>query len=92
MGPRTLLPKNHNDSIGVRKISLEEKTLHLKDWSVGNNPLVKSTGNMTIDENGVSNFEAKVEAKDVKTDNGFSLFGYSFKKGLSGDVKIFDAR
>ena len=47
---------------------------------------------MTIDENGVSNFEAKIQAKDVKTDNVFSLFGESFKKGLSGDVKIFDAK
>ncbi|MEK9629036.1 MAG: AsmA-like C-terminal region-containing protein [Nitrospinota bacterium] len=74
------------------KVSLEDKTLHLKDWSVGTNPLVKSTGNMTIDENGVSNFEAKVQAKDVKTDNVFSLFGDSFNNSLSGDVKIFDAK
>ena len=74
------------------KISLNNKTLMLKDWNVGTNPLVKSSGNLTIDEKGVSTFEGRVEAKDVKTENVFSLFGDVFKNSLSGNVKKFNAR
>ena len=74
------------------KISLNNKSLELKDWSVGTNPLVKSSGNLTIDENGVSIFEGRVKAKDVETENVFALFGDVFKNSLSGDVKKFDAK
>jgi uncharacterized protein involved in outer membrane biogenesis len=40
----------------------------------------------------VSTFEGRVEAKDVKTENVFSLFGNVFEKSLSGDVKKINAR
>tara|TARA_A100001037_G_scaffold301112_1_gene329910 strand:- start:453 stop:2258 length:1806 start_codon:yes stop_codon:yes gene_type:complete len=79
-----------NDVTG--KISLKNKVLKVKDWSVGTNPFVKSSANLTIDENGVSIFEGDVEAKDVKTENVFSLFGDVFKNSLSGDVKRFNAK
>jgi len=73
------------------KISLKDKNLQLSDWSVGTNPLVKSTGNFSVDEKGVSTFGVKIAAKNVKTENVFSLFGDIFKEGLSGDVKKFYA-
>ena len=79
-----------NDVTG--KISLKNKVLKIKDWSVGTNPFVKSSANLTIGENGVSIFEGDVEAKDVKTENVFSLFGDVFKNSLSGDVKRFNAK
>ena len=79
-----------NDVTG--KISLKNKVLKVKDWSVGTNPFVKSSANLTIGENGVSIFEGDVEAKDVKTENVFSLFGDVFKNSLSGDVKRFNAK
>jgi hypothetical protein len=74
------------------KFSLNDKVLQLTDLNVGDNPLVKSFGKYAIDEKGVSTFEGRVEAKDVKTENVFSLFGNVFEKGLSGDVKSFNAK
>ena len=74
------------------KFSLNDKVLRLTDLNVGDNPLVKSSGEYAIDEKGVSTFEGRVEAKDVKTENVFSLFGNVFEKSLSGDVKKFNAR
>ena len=73
------------------KISLKDKNLELSDWNVGTNPLVKSTGNFSVDEKGVNTFGVKIAAKNVKTENVFSLFGDIFKEGLSGDVKKFYA-
>ncbi len=76
----------------VGKFSLNDKVLQLTDVNVGDNPSIKSFGEYAIDEKGVSTFEGRVEAKDVKTENVFSLFGNVFEKSLSGDVKKFDAR
>jgi len=76
----------------VGKFSLKDKVLRLTDLNVSDNPLVKSFGEYSIDEKGVSTFEVKVDAKDVKTENVFSLFGDVFEKSLSGDVKKFNAR
>jgi hypothetical protein len=73
------------------KIALDDKVLQLTDLNVGDNPLVKSFGEYAIDEKGVSTFEGRVEAKDVKTENVFSLFGNVFEKSLGGDVKKFNA-
>ncbi|MGK0180331.1 MAG: hypothetical protein ACI8PD_002138, partial [Nitrospinales bacterium] len=73
------------------KFSLNDKVLQLTDLNVGDNPLVKSFGEYAIDEKGISTFEGRVEAKDVKTENVFSLFGNVFEKSLSGDVKKFNA-
>jgi len=73
------------------KISLKDKSLQLSDWNVGTNPLVKSSGNFSVDEMGVNTFGLKIAAKNVKTENVFSLFGDIFKEGLSGDVKKFYA-
>ena len=74
------------------KFSLNDKVLRLTELNVGDNPLVKSSVEYAIDEKGVSTFEGRVEAKDVKTENVFSLFGNVFEKSLSGDVKKFNAR
>ena len=74
------------------KLSLNDKVLRLTDLNVGDNPLVKSSVEYVIDEKGVSTFEGRVEAKDVKTENVFSLFGNVFEKSLSGNVKKFNAR
>jgi len=74
------------------KFSLNDKVLQLTDLNVGDNPLIKSFGEYAIDEKGVSTFEGRVEAKNVKTENVFSLFGNVFEKSLSGDVKKFSAR
>ncbi len=74
------------------KISLNDKALQLTEWNVGTNPLVESSGKLIIDEMGVSTFEGSVKAKDVKSENVFSLFGDVFKDSLSGDIKKFDAR
>ena len=74
------------------KFSLNDKMLQLTDLNVGDNPLVKSFGEYAIDEKGMSTFEGRVEAKDVKTENVFSLFGNVFEKSLSGDIKNFNAR
>jgi len=74
------------------KFLLKDKVLQLTNINVGDNPLVKSFGEYAIDEKGVSTFEGRVEAKDVKTENVFSLFGNVFEKSLSGNVKKFDAR
>ncbi|MDC0946645.1 AsmA-like C-terminal domain-containing protein, partial [Nitrospinaceae bacterium] len=74
------------------KFSLNDKVLRLTDLNVGDNPLVKSSGEYAIDEKGVSTFEGRVEAKDVKTENIFSLFGNVLEKSLSGDVKKFNAK
>jgi hypothetical protein len=65
------------------KFLLKDKQLQLTDLNVGENPLVKSFGEYAIDEKGVSTFEGRVEAKDVKTENVFSLFGNVFDKSLS---------
>ena len=73
------------------KISLRDKSLQLSDWKVGANPLVKSSGKFSIDQMGVNTFDIKIDAKNVKTENVFSLFGDIFKEGLSGDVKKFNA-
>jgi uncharacterized protein involved in outer membrane biogenesis len=73
------------------KFSLNDKVLQLTELNVGDNPLVKSFGKYAIDEKGVSTFEGRVEAKGVKTENVFSLFGNVFDKSLSGDVKKFNA-
>jgi len=73
------------------KISLKDKNLQLSDWNIGTNPLVKSSGNFRVDEMGVNTFVIKIAAKNVKTENVFSLFGDTFKEGLSGDVKKFYA-
>ena len=73
------------------KISLKDKSLQLSDWKIGTNPLVKSSGNFSVDEMGVNTFGVKIAAKNVKTENVFSLFGDIFKEGLSGDVKKFYA-
>ena len=73
------------------KISLKDKNLQLSDWNIGTNPLVKSSGNFRVDEMGVNTFGVKIAAKNVKTENVFSLFGDTFKEGLSGDVKKFYA-
>ena len=69
------------------KISLNNKVLRLKDFSVGMNPLVKNSVELTMDENGVSTFEGRIKVKYVKTKNVFSIFGDVFKNSLSGDVK-----
>ena len=69
------------------KIFLNNKVLQIKDFRVGNNPLVKNSVELTIDENGVSTFEGRVKVKYVKTKNVFSLFGDVFKNSLSGDIK-----
>ena len=74
------------------KFSLNDKVLRLTELNVGDNPLVKSSVEYAIDEKGVSTFEGRVEAKDVKTENVFSLFGNVFEKSLSGNVKKFNAR
>jgi uncharacterized protein involved in outer membrane biogenesis len=74
------------------KILLKDKQLKLTGLNVGKNPLVNSFIEYVIDEKGVSTFQGKVEAKDVKTENVFSLFGNVFDKSLSGEVKNFDAR
>lgn len=80
----------HLDNV-AGKISLKDKGLQLTDWNVGTNPLVKSSGKFSLDKMGISTFEAKVDAKNVKTENVFSLFGDLFKDSLSGDIKKFDA-
>jgi uncharacterized protein involved in outer membrane biogenesis len=76
----------------VGKFSLNDKVLQLTDLNLGDNPLIKSFGEYAIDEKGVSTFEGRVEAEDVKTENIFSLFGDVFEKSLSGNVKKFNAR
>lgn len=81
----------HLNKVGG-KISLKNKVLQLADWKVGSNPLVKSRGELTIDEKGVSTFEGIVEADNVETQNVFALFGDVFKNSLSGDVKKFKAK
>ncbi len=72
------------------KFSLNDKVLQLTDLNVGDNPLVNIFGEYAIDRKGVSTFKGRVEAKDVKTENVFSLFGNVFEKSLSGDVKSFN--
>lgn len=74
------------------KFFLKEKRLQLTDWNVGTNPLVESSGKLVIDQMGNTAFEIKVDAKEVKTENVFSLFGDVFKEGLSGSIKKFDAQ
>ena len=73
------------------KISLKDRELKFSDWNVGANPLVENSGKLTIDEKGISTFEGRVKAKNIKTENVFSLFGDVFKDGLSGDVKQIEA-
>lgn len=74
------------------KFILKDKQLQLTGLHVGENPLIKSFVKYVIDEKGVSTFEGRVEAKDLKTKNVFSLFGNVFDKSLSGEVKKFDAK
>jgi uncharacterized protein involved in outer membrane biogenesis len=74
------------------KLLMKDKQLQLTGLNVGENPLIKSFVEYAINEKGVSIFEGRVEAKDLKTENVFSLFGNVFDKSLSGDVKKFDAR
>jgi len=81
----------HLDKV-TGKFSLNDKLLQVMGLSVGAHPSVKSVAKYSIDENGVSAFAGRVEAKDVKTENVFSLFGDVFENSLSGDVKKFSAR
>ena len=90
VGQLNLKMLHFNDVAG--KISLNNKILQLKDFSVGINPLIKNSVELTIDENGVSTFEGRVRVKYVKTKNVFSIFGDVFKNSLSGDVKKINVK
>ena len=73
-------------------IGLNNRKIEVKDLVFNSNKSIKSSGGISIDEQGVGQLKASVKAQDMETKNLFSFFGDIFENSLSGNVKTIDAQ